>query len=90
MGREVILFSSEERTSRAHVANFLRELANKVDSGTVRLMSGTGDVDVDIPGDVVLEIKLEEEEKGTSMKRSLEVEIEWREGETARTGVSLG
>jgi amphi-Trp domain-containing protein len=90
MGQEVVLFSSEERRDRTSVAAFLRELANKVESGQVVLQQGSQEIPLVIPEQVVLEIKAEEEDKKGRMKRSLEVEIEWMEGDESGGPVSLG
>lgn len=81
MGKEVILFSSEERASAQHVSDFLRQLADKVDAGEVTLSKGSESLTLSLPQDLVLEVKAEEEEKGKGTKRSLEVEIEWMEGD---------
>lgn len=90
MGRETILFNSEEKKSAAEAAAMLRIIADKVESGTMSLASGTSEIDLVIPENVTLEIKVEEEEGRNSLKRSLEVEIEWREGESlAPDGVTI-
>lgn len=81
MAKEVVLFSSEEHTDAQRVAAFLRELADKVGSGEVRLVKGQETLTLQLPQKLVLEVKAEEEAKGTRTKRSLEVEIEWTDGE---------
>jgi amphi-Trp domain-containing protein len=81
MGREVVLFKSEERKDLQEVVAFLHELADKLAGNRLTLHQGQETLHLDIPNNVVLELKVEEEEKGTSTKRSLEVEIEWKEGE---------
>ena len=90
MGRERILFKAEERKGLAEVAEFLRSLADRLEGGAVTLKGGSGDLEILLPGTVVLEVKVEAEEKRGGIKRSLEVEIEWREGDDASSGgVSL-
>ena len=89
MGREIVLFASEERQSRGNVAAFLRQLADRVEAGEVLLQKGDESLTLHIPTNTVLEVKAEEEEKSGRMKRSLEVEIEWTEGEDEGT-LSLG
>ena len=81
MAREIVLFSSEERQKLPAVSAFLRELADRLDSGQVVLRKGSEELTLDIPTNVVLEIKAEEEPKDQRTKRSLEIEIEWVEGE---------
>jgi amphi-Trp domain-containing protein len=89
MGKEIVLMKSEEKLPRAQVAAFLRELADKVESGTVTLKQGGEELTLEMPATVELEIKAEEEAKKTRTQRSLEVEIEWYLGEQD-SGISLG
>jgi amphi-Trp domain-containing protein len=88
---EEVLFKSEEPRNRADVATFLRQLADKVESGVVTLRQGDQEQRVEIPQNLVLETKLERESKRDSEKMSLEVELEWRPGggETGAQGVEL-
>lgn len=91
MGKEVVLFSSEETKDRGGVVEFLRMLADKIDQGQVTLRQGEEDVQLIIPPTLVLEVKVEEEAKKQGRtQRSLEVELEWYEGEDVEDrGVSL-
>ena len=87
MGRETVLFKSEEKKSAAEAAEVLRLVADKIEAGKVTLASGGDQVELDIPGQVVLEIKAEEEIGGSGgVKRSLELEVEWTVGEDAGSG----
>ena len=88
MGRERVLFKSEEKKTRAEVAQTIRAIADKVESGKIAVSSGGQGVDLEIPQNVVLEIKVEEEEKH-GKKMSLEIEIEWYEGEGQKGGGAL-
>ena len=90
MGKEIILFSSEEKRDRNSVADFLHQLADKVASGEVILRQGGEELALALPQNLVLEIKAEEETKKTKVQRSLEVEIEWTEGDKNGGAVSLG
>ncbi|MFO8032741.1 MAG: amphi-Trp domain-containing protein [Desulfohalobiaceae bacterium] len=89
---EKVLFKSEEKKDRMEVANFLRELAQKVEQGRVLLRQGSEETAVDIPAQLSLETKLEEESKGTGTKMSLEVELEWPldAGQRSGSGIELG
>lgn len=87
MGRETVLFKSEEPKGRAEAADFLRRLADKVEAGRVTLKQGGESVERDIPGRLTLEVKAEEEQGGRT-KRSLEVEIQWAEGGAGESGGS--
>lgn len=90
MGKETVLFSSEERTDRARVCAFLRELADRVEQNSVVLTKGEEKQSVDMSDELVLEVKLEEETKGEGIKYSLEVEMEWTPGGSGGGRVSLG
>ncbi len=85
MSREVVLFKSEEGTTRSEAAKTLRLLADKIESGSVRLGNRSDSVELDIPERVVLEVKVEEETKRRT-KRSIEVEVEWTVGEEGDAG----
>jgi amphi-Trp domain-containing protein len=89
VSKEVILFASEEPQSLKSVAAFLRDLADRLDSNQVILRKGAEELTVSIPNNVVLEVKVEEEAKKRRTQRSLEIEIEWYEGE-AEGSLSLG
>ena len=88
---EVVLFKSEERKNTQEVAAILRQIADRVESGEVVLTRGQEEVRLQIPPNVTLEIKVEEETKRTT-KKSLEIEIEWPEGEegSPRGDMSIG
>jgi amphi-Trp domain-containing protein len=82
MGRETRLFKSQERKSRAEVAEFLRQLADKVDADGVVLRQGQEEIALRLPESLILEIQVEDEDKGAKgVQHSLEVEIKWFEGD---------
>jgi amphi-Trp domain-containing protein len=76
MGREIVLFKSEEKKSSNEIASILRTVADKVEQGTMTLGQNENRITLDFPKSMVLEIKVEEEEKA-NIKRSLEIELEW-------------
>lgn len=90
MAKETILFKSEERRELQNVAEFLRQLADRLAQNEVILRQGAEELILSIPNQVVLELKVEEEPKRTTTKRSLEIEIEWTEGDDTGGPVSLG
>jgi amphi-Trp domain-containing protein len=91
MGAEIVLFKSEQRSSQGEVAAFLRTLADKVESGQVILRQGSEELTLAIPQNLVLEIKAEEEtsKRKSGKKMSLEVELEWQEGDEAGASGSV-
>ena len=82
MGRETRLFKSQERKSRAEVSNFLHQLADKISNGSVVLSQGAEDLTLQLPESLILEVQVEDEEKGTKgIQHSLEVELKWFDNE---------
>ena len=78
MGVETRLFKSEERRSRQEVATFLRASADKIDAGEVILGQGRNEVTLALPPQLILEVQVEDEEKGVKgTQHSLEVELKW-------------
>lgn len=78
MGRETKLFKSEERKSRTEVSHFLHQLADKISEGKVILSQGGEDMVLELPQNLILELQVEDEEKGRKgIQHSLEVEIKW-------------
>ena len=90
MGKEVVLFSSEERMELQAVVRFLHELADKLSENEVTLRKGSEELTLRLPHQVVLEVKAEEEQKAQRTQRSLEVEIEWYEGQEDEGSLTLG
>lgn len=90
MGKETILFSSEEPRSLQSVAEFLHQLAEKLNQNEVIFKQGEQELVVRVPDNVVLEIKVEEEAKKAKTQQSIEIEIEWYQGDEAGGSVSLG
>ena len=77
MGRETILFKSEEKKDVKSAARFLRDLADKVEQQKVILKQGKKAVKLKIPSTVELEVKAEREDGKRRTKKKIEVEIEW-------------
>ncbi len=88
--KEVVLFKSEEKRDRANVTAFLHQLVDKIGAGQVTLRQGDQDITVDIPNQIVLEIKVEEESRKGGVKMSLEIELEWIPGQDDGGAVTLG
>ncbi len=90
MGRETILFKVEEKKDLSSAAAFLRDLADKVESGKVVLKQGQKVVKLKIPNRVEIEVKAEKEVGRRKTKKKIEVEIEWVVGEKDGGSFSLG
>lgn len=92
MGKETILMRSEEKVSRSEAAAFLRQLADKLDAGQVTLKQGSDELLLEIPAQITLEVKAEDEPKRKGTQRSLEIEFEWMLGAAvdSPSGIELG
>lgn len=81
MPNEKILLKSESLKTLTEISDFLRTLADKIQSGNLVLKQDDNEVNLSLPQNCVLEVKVEEELKGGVKKYQVEVEIEWKEGE---------
>lgn len=90
MAKKNVLVKSDLRKNLAETAAFLRELADKVETGRVTLTQGGKDVVVDLPETVSFEVEYYEQPKKHGLKRQLEIELEWIEGGRKRQDVALG
>lgn len=90
MARKNVLVKSDLRKNLADSAAFLRELADKVETGKVTLVQGGKDVIIDLPETVSFEVEYYEQPKKRGLKRQLEIEIQWTEGGRKRQDVTLG
>lgn len=90
MGRETVLFSSKEPKSRAEASAFLRQLADRLETGQVTLLHGENELVLSPAAQLVLEIKAEDEEKHRKgVQHSLEIELKWYDGAAGDGGVEL-
>lgn len=83
-------FKSEERKQLGDVAAFLRQLADKITTSKITLKQAADELTLSIPNHVVLEVKVEEETRRGGKEQNPEIEIEWTEGESSESGVTLG
>jgi amphi-Trp domain-containing protein len=91
MGKETVLFKSEEKREAREVALFLRELADRVEKQEIILRKGKEEVTLKLPPVFTLEVKAEEERsKKGKVEYSLEVELEWKPGGKKEEKLELG
>lgn len=90
MAKKNVLVKSDVRKNLADSAAFLRELADKIESGQVTLVQGSQDVVIDMPNTISFELEYYEQPKKRGMKKQLEIELEWTEGGSKGSDVSLG
>ena len=88
MGIETVLFKSEEKKSSSDVAAALRQIADKIDDGTMMLKKGSEEITIELPKNMILELKIEEEQ-GKELKKSFEIELEWIVGDEQDDGATI-
>lgn len=72
---EEVLFKSEEKLKTVDAADKISKIAERIVAGKLALEDGQNSVDLDIPDNVELEVKVEREGSETSV----ELEVEWDE-----------
>lgn len=83
-----ILFKSEEMKSNKEAADILRQIADKVEEGSILLKKGEKEVTVNIPSKLEVEIEASQKDKKGQVKKQLEVELEWIEGESGDVSIA--
>jgi amphi-Trp domain-containing protein len=85
---EEVLFESESRQSREAIATYLRSVADKLDGGgPITLSAGEQSVTMEPPAEPTFEVKAEREGPANGPgELSVELEIEWTEGESGEGG----
>lgn len=81
MVKKTILFKSKERKELANLSEFLHNLADKLAEGEIVLQQGEQVVELELPEIVQFEVEADVQVKKNKTKRSLELEIEWYEGD---------
>lgn len=79
MTKEKILLKGENTKTLEEISDFLKTLADKIQSGNLTLNQAGKEVNLNLPPKCVLEIEVEEKPKGDRKKHQLEIEIEWFE-----------
>ena len=91
MGREITLFSSKESKTLSGVADFLRNLADRIDTSEVIFRQGQDEIALKLPDQVILELKVEDEHKRRKgVQHGLEIELKWFDGDSPVGPVELG
>lgn len=82
---EETLFKLEKKMDSAEIAEYLRNIADKIESRqTITLESGIDKVSVETDRDSVFEVKVEREDD----EESLELEIEWKNSKSDNFKIS--
>jgi amphi-Trp domain-containing protein len=85
---EEVLFESESRQTRGEVADYLRQVADRLDAGeAITLSAGADSVTMTPPERVEFEVKAEREgPTDATGELSVEFELEWPEDAPAEGG----
>ncbi len=76
------LFDSSVLKTREEASRFLRELADKVESGSVSVVQGDQELTIEVPQQVKLDFEFTEKNKGAKgIQQEIEVELKWYEGD---------
>lgn len=87
---EEVLFEIERQQSRDDIAEYLRSVAEKLETGEeITLRSATDSVTLEIPHRPTFEVKAEREGTPPNTELSVEFEIEWNENEESKERDSL-
>jgi len=90
MVKKNVLVKSDLRKNLPDAAAFLRELADKIETGQVTLVQGGQEVVIDLPETISFELEYYEQPKKRGLKKQLEIELEWSEGGKKHKSVTLG
>ncbi len=72
---EETVFKSEQRVSRDQAVGKLEQITDKLREGGLELSSGADSVSLEVPDELELEVKVEEDSRDGEI--SLEIELEW-------------
>lgn len=80
MGIEKTLFKSKELKSSAEIAQMLRQISDKLETGILKLGNQENEVQIDFPEQMRFELK-HKEEQGSKLERSFKIQLKWYIGE---------
>jgi len=88
--RKNTLLKSKERRDVQSVADFFRQLADKLEAGELVLQRGADEILVAVPKQVTLGLKVKKKTKKRGPRHRLKIKLAWREGEGGDDLVRLG
>jgi amphi-Trp domain-containing protein len=91
MAKKKILLRSKQIETPQSVAAFLRELADKVETGQVVLIQEGAETSINLPEQMTLSLSVKEKHKPkkSSQRHSLTIKLKWWEGAKARRSGEL-
>jgi amphi-Trp domain-containing protein len=88
--RKTTLLKTKERRDVQSVADFFRQLADKLEAGELVLQRGADEIRVAVPEQVMLGLKVKKKTKRRGLRHRLKIKLAWREGEGRGGLVRLG
>ena len=79
---------SEDRRSRSEVADFLKDVALKIEAGSLTFRQGSEELVFNIPDTLTLELKVEEK-TGQTPKIQFEIELEWTKDGQSSSAIEI-
>ncbi|MBN2281336.1 MAG: amphi-Trp domain-containing protein [Candidatus Marinimicrobia bacterium] len=79
MSRKDAEYREKLKTNPKEIAEKLRNLADEIEKGTIKLVTDKKTLELSIPETIEFELELKTKEKSKSVKKQLEFEIEWKE-----------
>ena len=76
MSEKEDLYYKEEKQSLEEIAHFMEEVAGSLRQGKIAFPD---DFELDLPGDVVLNIDVDRRTKTDVVSTSIEIELKWKE-----------
>ncbi len=84
---EKTLFKNESKQSRKAIAEYLRAVADSLESGgEITLRSGDQSVTLNPPEYLEFEVEAEREGRANNRELSIEFELEWKESDSGKSG----
>lgn len=80
MAKKQTLFKGKEVRDTREVAQFLRQLADKLEENEVVLRRGSEVVKVSVPDRITFKIKVKEKEKKRKTKYTFSLKLKWNGG----------
>lgn len=87
-GNKDIVYKSKQQMGRNEIAAFLRDLAARIELGSVTLTGNGPDTPVKIPDQVNLQVEYEIKHKPAGDRSELELEISWGPNGGGKVGLA--
>ena len=73
-----VLISEKGNKSSQELSQFLRDIANKIDEGSLTLSKGNQSVELDFPDEMGFRFKVKDDVSRNETKRKVQIGFRWR------------